>query len=345
MSPLWIRRLCIRAVDFLYGCLVLLPLGVILSKRALAGFGTGGWDESHIQNLDGKVAVVTGANAGIGYHTVRRLASKGAKVYLAARSESRAKAAIKRLLGDNPSIPPENLVWLRLDLSSQAQVVEAARELRAKEQRLDILVNNAGIDPYNYVRTSDGFEMAMAVNHIGHWTLTYCLLPLLKATAAQKGSDVRVVTVSSSGEARASPSNHFTCARDLDDACASPGWEDSCLGQARRYGTTKLANILFATELQRRMDVEPGNIISLSLNPGPVKTEGAAGAGARTTLFAAAADEVRENSERWKGRFLDGPGRVKSPSRRAQDVVAARNLWSITAAAVRATGALEKLEM
>jgi NAD(P)-dependent dehydrogenase (short-subunit alcohol dehydrogenase family) len=81
-------------------------------------------------------------SAGIGYYTVKQLASRGAKVYLGARSESRAKAAIKRLLEETPSIPQENISWLRLDLSNQAQVVDAAVELRSKEQRLDILGNS-----------------------------------------------------------------------------------------------------------------------------------------------------------------------------------------------------------
>ncbi|KAH7258850.1 uncharacterized protein BKA55DRAFT_723558 [Fusarium redolens] len=361
MSPLWVRRFCIRVVDSLYGSFLYFPLAVLFLKRSVTGFGTGEWDESQIPKLDGKVALVTGGNAGIGYYTVKQLASRGAKVYLGARSESRAKAAIKRLLEETPSVPQENIAWLRLDLSNQAQVVDAAVELRSKEQRLDILVNNAGIDPYDYVRTADGFEMTMAVNHVGHWTLTYCLLPLLKATAAQEKSDVRVVTVSSSGEAYSSPTNHFTSPKDLDDPCASPGWENSCLGQAMRYGTTKLANVLFASELQRRMDEDDANIISLSLNPGTVRTDGAADVmpfmvrplvyllftaperGADTSLFAATAKDVKENSEQWKGRYLDGPGKIKEPSLRARNAVAGRNLWNITESAVRAIGVLDRL--
>ncbi|CAG1998534.1 unnamed protein product [Fusarium graminearum] len=349
MSPLWVRRLCIRVVDSLYGSFLYLPLAILFLKRSVTGFGTGEWDESQIPKLDGKVAVVTGGNAGIGYYTVKHLASRGAKVYLGARSESRAKAAIKRLLEENPLIPQENVVWLRLDLANQSQVVDAAVELQSKEQRLDILVNNAGIDPYDYIRTADGFEMTMAVKYTN------------PAAAAQEESDVRVITVgsllffqkvSSSGEAYSSPTNQFTSPKDLDDPCASPGWENSCLGQAMRYGTTKLANVLFASELQRRMDEEDANIISLSLNPGTVRTDGAANVmpfmvrplvrflftaperGADTSLFAATAEEIKENSERWKGRYLDGPGRIKVPSLRARDAVAGRNLWNITEAAV-----------
>ncbi|GKT46897.1 putative oxidoreductase [Colletotrichum spaethianum] len=330
MAVAWIRRLFIRAIDLLFGTFLYVPLGVLFFKRSLSGFGNGEWDSSLIPDLHGKVAVVTGGNAGIGYHTVRQLAAKGAKVYLAARSEHRANEAIKRLLNENPSIPEDNVVWLPLDLSNQTQVAGAAREILAKTDR-----------------------------HIGHWTLTYGLLPLLKATAAQKGSDVRVVTLSSSGERNNSRQNYFNSLKDLDDPCASPGWEDSCLAQSKRYGTSKLANILFAKELQRRMDEDGVGITSLSVNPGTIRTEGAADVvpfvvrplvwllftepakGADATLFAATAEEVKRDSERWKGKYLDGPGTIKTPSPKAWDDVIARNLWNITATAVQNTGALD----
>jgi NAD(P)-dependent dehydrogenase (short-subunit alcohol dehydrogenase family) len=128
-----------------------------------------------------------------------------------------------------------------------------------------------------------------------------------------------------------------------------------------RYGTTKLANVLFASELQRRMDEDDANIISLSLNPGTVRTDGAADVmpfmvrplvyllftaperGADTSLFAATAKDVKENSEQWKGRYLDGPGKIKEPSLRARNAVAGRNLWNITESAVRAIGVLDRL--
>ncbi|RCI09354.1 hypothetical protein L249_3744 [Ophiocordyceps polyrhachis-furcata BCC 54312] len=365
------HKVVIRIVDVLYGCLLYIPLLVVFSKRLLSRIGAREWDESQMPTLAGKVAVVTGANAGIGFQTARQLALHGAKVYLACRGEKKAKEAISRLREEDPS---EKLVWLPLDLASQASVSRAARELREKETRLDILgighltspmsrrsllrlcceVNNAGIDPYQYAKTVDGFEMTMAVkylppsscmlrlslllltlraSHIGHWTLTYCLLPLLERTAAEEeGSDVRVVTVgslgsgcsnmsidrshhqlSSPGEAYSSSTNDFTSLKDLDDPCSRPGWEDSCLGQTVRYGTSKLANILFASELQRRLDAGKHDILSLSINPGIVRTEGAVSAmpmpfmvrplvwlfftcaarGARTSLFAAAAEEVR----------------------------------------------------
>ncbi|OHW91526.1 NAD-p-binding protein [Colletotrichum incanum] len=359
MALKWLRRLCIRAADPLFGAFLYVPLGILFFKRLLGGFGNVEWDSTMIPDLHGKVAIVTGGNAGIGYHTVRQLAAKGAKVYLAARSEYRAKEAIKRLLNENPSIPKENLVWLPLGLSSQTQVDGTARQFLAKTERLDILVNNAGLDPYNYVRTADGFEMTMAVNHIGHWTLTYCLMPLLKATAVQKGSDVRVVTLSSSGKRNNSRQDYFTSLEDLNDPCASPGWEDSCLAQGKRYGTSKLANILVAKELQRRMDEEMVSINSLSVDPGTIRTERAANMmpfvvrplvwllfidaakGADATMFAATVEEVKRDSDRWRGHLLDGPGVIKTSSPKARNVVTARNLWNTTAAAVQNTGALD----
>lgn len=160
MHPLVWRGL-IWVVDSMFGAALWPVVARMFVLKAFSGVKTSDWDEKQIPNLDGKVAVVTGAkyelstqafwtqplsniginvsSAGIGYHTVKQLALKGAKVYLGARSESRAKAAIERLLGENPSIPRENISWLRLDLSSLAQVVDAALELRSKEGRLDIL--------------------------------------------------------------------------------------------------------------------------------------------------------------------------------------------------------------
>ncbi|PHH80452.1 hypothetical protein CDD80_1462 [Ophiocordyceps camponoti-rufipedis] len=366
MLPPCVRRLCIRLLDFVQGCLLYIPLIIIfVQSRVKSSSGRKPWDESQIPALDGKVAVVTGANTGIGYQTARHLALHGARVYLAARREAAAKTAIRRLAEENPSIPRHKLIWLSLDLASQASVSRAARELRAKEKRLDILVNNAGVDPYEYSRTSDGFETAMAVNHIGHWTLTYCLLPLLKKTAAEAGSDVRVVTVSlltlNSNPKHTYIRNRFTSPKDLDDSCTRRGWENSCLGQTLRYGTSKQANILFASELQRRLDAENHDIISLSIQPGIVKTKGASQAmplvarpllwlftdgareGARTSLFAATAEEVKRDSEVWKGRYLDGPGEIGVPSLRARDWGLAGNLWHLTEGAVRATGALDKV--
>lgn len=133
------------------------------------------------------------------------------------------------------------------------------------------------------------------------------------------------------------------------------------MGQMKRYATAKRANILFALELQRRLEEESANIISLSLHPGAVKTEGAAGVmpflarpvvaltfmptdkGALTSLFAATAKEVRENRDHWKGGYLDGPATLALPTSRSRDPVAARNLWNTTEAAVRATGVLGRL--
>lgn len=166
--------------------------------------------------------------------------------------------------------------------------------------------------------------------------------------------------VSSRGEKNASASE-FTSVKDFEDPCIGPGWEASCLGQMKRYATAKRANILFARELQRRLDEESANIVSLSLHPGAVKTEGAADVmplltrpvvalffmpadkGALTTLFAATAKEVREDRDYWKGGYLDGPTSLALPSPRSQDPVAARNLWTTTESAVRATGVLERI--
>lgn len=148
---------------------------------------------------------------------------------------------------------------------------------------------------------------------------------------------------------------------DLQSPCIARGWEDSCIGQSLRYGRSKRANVLFANELQRRLDSMGADILSLSLNPGPVRTEGASTVmplmvrplvgllftpvekGVLTQLFAATAREVRQDSAKWKGQFLDGPGKVQMVSPGSKNETVARNLWSLTERAVRATGALEGL--
>ncbi|TFY79516.1 hypothetical protein EWM64_g4499 [Hericium alpestre] len=149
-----------------------------------------------IPDLTGKVVIVTGANAGIGAQTVEQLAQHGAKVYLACRTESKARAAIADIEKANPALKGQDrLVWLPLDLSSLHSAKAAAEEFLTKEKRLNLLINNAGRLTAEYVLTSEGIEESVAVNHLGHLVFTTTLLPLMKETAKEKGSDVRIVNV------------------------------------------------------------------------------------------------------------------------------------------------------
>ncbi|TFY76492.1 hypothetical protein EWM64_g7520 [Hericium alpestre] len=149
-----------------------------------------------IPDLTGKVILVTGANAGIGLQTSEQLAIHGAKVYLACRTESKAKAAIAGIEDRTPSLKGQGrLMWLPLDLSSMRSSKKAAEEFLSKEKRLDILINNAGRLADDYVLSPEGVELSVAVNHLGHFVLTTALLPLLKETARRPDADVRIIVV------------------------------------------------------------------------------------------------------------------------------------------------------
>src|SRR5579875_1952046 len=186
------------------------------------------WDRKDIPRLDGKVAVVTGGNSGLGFETTRLLAGAGARVILACRDRARAEVAAARVGPDAEVV--------RLDLASLASVAEAADQVRAVAPRLDILVNNAGLMAVDRARTEDGFEMQLGVNHLGHFALTARLVPLLLAAPG-----ARVVTVSS-------PAHRLGVMR-VDDLMFDRRRYD----RWRAYFQSKLANLLFTLELDRRL--------------------------------------------------------------------------------------------
>ncbi|OCK72834.1 short-chain dehydrogenase [Lepidopterella palustris CBS 459.81] len=298
-------------------------------------------------DLTGKVALVTGGNAGIGYSTVEQLAAHGAKVYMAARSEAKASEAIAKIRSAHPEIKDGAITWVQLDLSSPASVVAAAEKVKGLEERLDILINNAGLGPSPFKRNESGIEMLFATNHIGHFILADRLLPLMKKTAEDPTSDVRIVTVSSMAHAHTPANTTFATATALSNPCGLEA--DGLFAGFKRYGVSKLANILFASELQRRLDAEPpttGNpIISISLHPGGVATDSGMGVfpnfckpvlrmlmatplqGATTQLFAATAKEVRAAKEVYGGKYLMPYGKVTRPSKMGMDEKMAGELW------------------
>ncbi|KAI0066555.1 NAD-P-binding protein [Artomyces pyxidatus] len=302
-----------------------------------------------IPDLTGKVVIVTGANAGIGYHTVDQLARRGAKVYLACRTESKAREAISAIERATPSLKgQERLIWLPLDLSSLHSAQKAADEFLAKEKRLDILVNNAGRMTESYVLTKDGIEQSVSVNHVGHFVFTTALLPLLKETAKQPGADVRIIIVSSELYHLVGRQTVFGSLEDFNDRQALPGKENDTLAKLRRYGTTKLMNILFTRELQRRLDEDGAPISVIALHPGIVATEGAHTVstwwmrigqsmvsltpleGAFTTLFAATSAQVAAERGKFKGQYLMPYGKLQPLKGKARDAKLAQTLWATT---------------
>lgn len=295
-----------------------------------------GWSTHDIPDQEGRVAVVTGANSGLGYVTARELARKGARVVLACRSEARGAEAVRRLRAEVAGAQVEPG---RLDLASLASVREFADRL--PYERLDLLVNNAGVMALPYGTTADGFETQFGVNHLGHFALTGLLLPALLA-AAEQPSGARIVTVSSMV--------HLLGNIDPDDLNSERRYR-----RWTAYGRSKTANLLFTHELARRLAATGSAVVAAAAHPGyaatNLQTAGPAAEGRRTaerlmalgnrvfaqsaeagalpTLYAATAPGVRPDSftgpslAMWRG--------APAPSRRAPwtlDDRAGRRLWA-----------------
>ncbi|KAJ7280145.1 NAD-P-binding protein [Mycena rebaudengoi] len=310
----------------------------------------------NLADLHGKVAIITGGSAGIGYGTIQMLVRRGAKTYMAARDGTRAADAIERLKTEN--IGDGSVHWLDLDLADPRSAARAAKEFLQKEERLDILINNAAHPAGPYKVNSDGLPDIMTINHISHFVLTEALLPLMKRTAAEPGSDVRIVGVSSNIHSRVAPDTFAT-----KDAL-NKNFGDSTLGRFDTYGYSKLANILHIKALQTRLDAEDVRITCLTLNPGAVRTNGAEAAiatipylgwflknvvtpvffgsirqGGMAVAFAAAAPEVvGPLHDKYKGAYLTPIGVIGTPSKSARDPRLREELYETTEMVVRELG-------
>jgi NAD(P)-dependent dehydrogenase (short-subunit alcohol dehydrogenase family) len=211
------------------------------------------WNTADIPDQHGRVAVVTGANGGLGLATARALAAAGAEVVIAARNQERAAEAKERI---QAAVPAANLAIVKLDLGSLDSVKTAAEEVLASHEAIDLLVNNAGVMGIPQSRTADGFEMQFGVDHLGHFSLTSRLLPaLLKAPAA------RVVTVTSTA-------HHMGRAVDPENPNL-----DGRYGPWRAYGQAKLANFHFGLGLDRLFRDAGTATASLVAHPGLSNTE------------------------------------------------------------------------
>ncbi|PRP85403.1 hypothetical protein PROFUN_06949 [Planoprotostelium fungivorum] len=206
-------------------------------------------------DLKGKVAIITGANTGIGLITAKEIAKMGAHVIVASRDPERSLAAVEKLKEESGS---QQIEFLQLDLASFASVRDFAKAFHEKNLPLHILVNNAGVMALPQRQTTkDGLEMQMGINHFGHFLLTNLLLDDLKKSAPS-----RIVNVSSEG--------HKMAKMNLEDInCEKPG----SYGPWRVYGNSKLSNILFAMQLQKQFDQEKVDVSAWSLHPGTIRTE------------------------------------------------------------------------
>jgi NAD(P)-dependent dehydrogenase (short-subunit alcohol dehydrogenase family) len=276
---------------------------------------------SQIPDQTGRTAVITGANSGIGRAAATALAAKGARVVLAVRSIVKGDAAAAQM--------PGTIEVRRLDLASLASVREFAD---GWEGGIDLLINNAGIMVPPLSQTTDGFEMQFGTNHLGHFALTNLLLPQITG---------RVVTVSSAG--------HRVGAIDFDDL----NWEHKKYRAWRAYGQSKLANLLFTAELQRRLIDAGSTVEANAAHPGYAATNlqfhsqrraldiisvignrliaQDENGGALPTLYAAVAD-VPGNSFAGPGGFMEQRGAPKlvGRSKAATDMDVARRLWEVS---------------
>jgi NAD(P)-dependent dehydrogenase (short-subunit alcohol dehydrogenase family) len=275
--------------------------------------------------MTGKTCLVTGASTGIGKQTALGLARRGATVHLLCRDRAKGEAALAAVKAAGAAAG--SLLFLA-DLSSMAEVRRVAAEIRAQVPRLDVLVNNAGAIFGDRQVTVDGYERTFALNHLSYFLLTLELLPLV-----EKSAPARIVNVSSEA--------HRMGGLDFDDLQSEKSY-----GQLKAYGRSKLANILFTTELARRL-AERGvtGVTANSLHPGSVASEfGKTGKGlyralanlvrgllktpeqgARTSLLLAAEPSV----EGVTGAYYVGK-KAKKPSGPARDAGAARRLWEVS---------------
>jgi NAD(P)-dependent dehydrogenase (short-subunit alcohol dehydrogenase family) len=293
------------------------------------------WTEADVPAQRGRTAVITGANTGLGFETARVLAARGAQVVLACRDLGQAKEAAARILGGDSQpagAPPADVQVVRLDLASLASVREAAEEIGAAYGPIDVLVNNAGVMWTPLRRTADGFELQLGVNHLGHFALTGLLLG---AIVGREGS--RVVTVSSNA--------HKSGRIDFDDLQSQRRYR-----RGTAYGQSKLANLMFTYELQRRLASAGARTQALAAHPGKARTElirylprwlrvedliveqplgQSAAMGALATLRAAADPAARGGEYYGPGGRgeLRGYPRLVASSDRARDIEAQQRLW------------------
>lgn len=210
------------------------------------------WTAEDIPDLSGKIVIITGANSGIGLAASRELARKGAEVIMACRFQDKAEAAIQQIMED---IPRAKLEYIHLDLVDLASVKKFAADFKSRYDRLDVLLNNAGIMMVPYRKTADGFESQLGTNHLGHFALTGSLIDLILKTPGS-----RVVNISSNA--------HYRGEMDFDNL----QYEEGGYNPTAAYSRSKLANLLFTYELQRRFESKGADDLALAAHPGIAAT-------------------------------------------------------------------------
>jgi NAD(P)-dependent dehydrogenase (short-subunit alcohol dehydrogenase family) len=293
------------------------------------------WSTADVPDLSGRRVLVTGATSGLGYETALELLRHGADVLVAARTPAKAAQTTEDLAkasGRKPTV-------VELDLADLTSVEKAADEVATAYDKLDVLVNNAGVMATPYRQTADGFELQLGTNHLGHFALTARLMPLLL-----KAPDPRVVTVSSF---------MHKAVRSISEADLRQ--PESGYRKWAAYSKSKLANVLFILELDRRARAAGSSLLSIGAHPGYAATHlqaagpelagrvrqarvwagvtrlvaQSAAAGAWPILFAATDPDVRPGAYYGPGFFeYRGTPTIVLPTRTAQDPELAKRLWS-----------------
>jgi NAD(P)-dependent dehydrogenase (short-subunit alcohol dehydrogenase family) len=288
------------------------------------------WTLIDMPDQSGRVAIVTGANSGIGYATTQALVQKGGLVIMGCRDLEKANAAAEKIRAQlRPLAAVGVVVVMRLDLADLDSVEAFVVNFKARYERLDLLINNAGIMRPPYQLTQQGFESQFGVNHLGHFALTGRLLDLMLHTAG-----ARIVTVSSLFE-RFGRIN-------FDDLNARESYQASVA-----YGQSKLANLLFTYELQRRLEAAGSEVIAVAAHPGWAATNLQKSAliqffnrflaqrpemGALPTLYAATAPEIQGGDYIGPGGFMElsGPPKKVNSNGTAHDPAVAARLWAVS---------------
>jgi len=301
----------------------------------------GTWTPADIPSLDGKRILVTGANSGIGYHAALVFAQKGAHVILACRDSRRGEAALARLKTNAAGASVE---LAALDLASLGSIRDFARRELAEQRPLHALINNAGVmAPPKRLETADGFELQFGTNVLGHFALTGLLMPLLERAAVSERP--RVVTVASIAHKRGR--------LNFDDLQSTRRYSPM-----RSYQQSKLANLMFALELDRRLRASGSRVTSVAVHPGVANTNlfragersaldsairavashligallNSDDAGALPTLYAATSPDVTDGGyygpTGWTEMRGDDVGNAAIASQ-AKDLESARRLWEV----------------
>ncbi len=286
------------------------------------------WDSSDVLDQKDRVTIVTGSSSGIGYETARVLANKNATVIIAVRNLDKGNAAADKIRDQYQNA---DVKVMELDLANLDSIHNFAAEFKNNHNRLDLLINNAGVMMPPYSKTANGFELQFGTNHLGHFALTGLLIDLIKDTP-----DSRIINVSSGG--------HNYGDLDFDDL----NWETRPYKKMKAYGDSKLANLYFTYELQRRLESGKIYVTVAASHPGWTATElqrhiglisflnhffaQDINMGALPTLYAATASDVKSGDyygpSGW--REMRGYPRKVESNKLSHDKEIARKLWEVS---------------